>query len=95
MLPMPDTLTHSQTTEYRATQLVSSIKHKLSHAISKYAPDERIEGNFASAKNLPTSTSLAYAAVGVGDADFGVGAYADVEPGDTDVGIGACADTGS
>ena len=38
---------------------------------------------------------LAYAAVGVGDADFGVGAYADVEPGDTDVGIGACADTGS
>ena len=34
MLPMPDTLTHSQTTEYSATQLVSSIKHKLSHAIS-------------------------------------------------------------
>ena len=33
MTPMPDTLTHSQTTEYRATQLVSSIKHKLSHAI--------------------------------------------------------------
>ena len=33
VLPMPDTLTHSQTTEYRATQLVSSIKHKLSHAI--------------------------------------------------------------
>ena len=30
---MPHTLTHSQTTEYRATQLVSSIKHKLSHAI--------------------------------------------------------------
>ena len=26
-------LTYSQTTEYRATQLVSSIKHKLSHAI--------------------------------------------------------------
>ena len=33
--PMPHTLTHSQTTEYRATQLVSSIKHKLSHAINK------------------------------------------------------------
>ena len=33
--------------------------------------------------------------VGVGGADFGVGAYADVEPGDTDVGIVACADTGS
>ena len=32
MTPMPDTLTHSQT-ENRATQLVSSIKHKLSHAI--------------------------------------------------------------
>ena len=32
--PMPDILTHSQTTEYSATQLVSSIKHKLSHAIS-------------------------------------------------------------
>ena len=29
VLPMPDT----QTSEYRATQLVSSIKHKLSHAI--------------------------------------------------------------
>ena len=42
---------------------------------------------FASAENLPTSTSLAYAAVGVGDADFGVGAYADVEPGETDVGL--------
>ena len=26
-------LTYSQTTEYRATQLVSSIKHKLSHAM--------------------------------------------------------------
>ena len=32
--PMPHTLTHSQTSEYRATQLVSSIKHKLSHAIA-------------------------------------------------------------
>ena len=31
--PMPDILTHSQTTEYSATQLVSSIKLKLSHAI--------------------------------------------------------------
>ena len=28
-------LTYSQTTEYRATQLVSSITHKLSHAINK------------------------------------------------------------
>ena len=28
-------LTHSQTTEYRATQLVKSIKFKLSHAILK------------------------------------------------------------
>ena len=28
-------LTQSQTTEYRATQLVESIKFKLSHAISK------------------------------------------------------------
>ena len=37
VLPMPDTLTHSQTTEYRATQLVSSIKHKLSHAITASA----------------------------------------------------------
>ena len=27
-------LTHSQTTEYRATQLVSSIKFKLSHAMT-------------------------------------------------------------
>ena len=34
MLPMPDTLTHLQTTEYRATQLVSSIKFKLSHAMT-------------------------------------------------------------
>ena len=32
---MPHTLTHSQTSEYRATQLVSSIKHKLSHTIAK------------------------------------------------------------
>ena len=39
MLPMPDTLTHSQTTEYSATQLVSSIKHKLSHAIEKFKAD--------------------------------------------------------
>ena len=31
--PMPDILTHSQTTEYRATQLLSSIQFKLSHAI--------------------------------------------------------------
>ena len=56
---------------------------------------KELKAVFASAENLPTSTPLAYAAVGVGDADFGVGAYADVEPGDTDVGIGACADTGS
>ena len=34
MLPIPDTLTHSKTTEYRATQLVESIKFKLSHANS-------------------------------------------------------------
>ena len=31
--PMPDTLTHSQTTEYSATQLLYSIQFKLSHAI--------------------------------------------------------------
>ena len=30
-------LTHRQTTEYRATQFVSSIKHKLSHAILAFA----------------------------------------------------------
>ena len=36
VLPIPDTLTHSQT-ENRATQLVSSIKHKLSHAMSQSA----------------------------------------------------------
>ena len=29
--------THSQTTEYSATQLVSSIKFKLSHAISTFS----------------------------------------------------------
>ena len=29
-------LTDTQTSEYRATQLVSSIKHKLSHAIGTY-----------------------------------------------------------
>ena len=56
---------------------------------------KELKAIFASAKNLPTSTSLVYAAVGVGDADFGVGAYADVDPGNTDVGLGACADTGS
>ena len=33
VLLMPDTLTHSQTAEYGATQLVYSIKFKLSHAI--------------------------------------------------------------
>ena len=33
VLPMPHTLTDRQTTEYRATQLVLSIKFKLSHAI--------------------------------------------------------------
>ena len=32
MTPMPDT----QTTEYRATQLVYNIKFKLSHAISMF-----------------------------------------------------------
>ena len=32
---MPHTLTHSQTTEYRATQLLYSIQFKLSHAIAK------------------------------------------------------------
>ena len=31
---MPHTLTHSQTTEYRATQLLYSIQFKLSHAIA-------------------------------------------------------------
>ena len=31
MTPMP----HIQTTEYRATQLLTSIKHKLSHAIPR------------------------------------------------------------
>ena len=36
MLPMPDTQTDRQTSEYRATQLVSSIKFKLSHAIQKH-----------------------------------------------------------
>ena len=56
---------------------------------------KELKAIFASAENLPSSTSLAYAGVKVVDADFGVGAYADVEPGDTDVGIGACADTGS
>ena len=56
---------------------------------------KELKAIFAFAENLPTSTSLAYAAVGVGDADFGVGAHADVEFGDTDVGIGAYADTGS
>ena len=35
--PMPDTLTHSQTTEYRATQLLSSIQFKLSHATSLHS----------------------------------------------------------
>ena len=33
MTPMPRTHTHIQTTEYSATQLVLSIKCKLSHAI--------------------------------------------------------------
>ena len=36
--PIPNTLTHSQTREYRATQLVESIKFKLSHAISQNGP---------------------------------------------------------
>ena len=56
---------------------------------------KELKAIFASAENLPASSFLAYATVGIGDAVFGVGAYADVEPGDTDVGIGACADTGS
>ena len=34
---MPDTLTHSQTTEYSATQLLYSIQFKLSHAIISMA----------------------------------------------------------
>ena len=41
VLPMPHTLTHSQTTENRATQLVSIIKHKLSHAILCACPNLR------------------------------------------------------
>ena len=46
VLPIPDTQTDRQTTEYRATQLVSSIKHKLSHAngISKFPPKILILG---------------------------------------------------
>ena len=56
---------------------------------------KELKAIFATAENLPTSSFLAYVAVGVDDANFGVVDYADVEPGDTDVGIGACADTGS
>ena len=37
---IPNTLTHSQTTEYRATQLVESIKFKLSHTIL-YCPQKK------------------------------------------------------
>ena len=36
-------LTHSQTTENRATQLLSSIKHKLSHAICRLGLPELAE----------------------------------------------------
>ena len=50
---------------------------------------KELKAIFATAENLPTSTFLAYVAVGVGDANFGVVAYADVEPGDTDVGTGS------
>ena len=38
MLPMPHSDTHRQATEYSATQLVYSIKFKLSHAISSFLP---------------------------------------------------------
>ena len=55
--PMPDTLTHSQTTEYRATQLVSSIKHKLSHAISYFCANFARNSLF-SEKNYTTGENF-------------------------------------
>ena len=50
VLPMPDTHTDRQTTEYRATQLLSSIQFKLSHAISITSitpPDQVLPDNHA------------------------------------------------
>ena len=60
MTPMPDILTHSQTTEYSATQLVSSIKFKLSHAImaSPSADVEPTPPVSASAAALPWSCDV-------------------------------------
>ena len=49
-------LTHSQTTEYSATQLVLSIKFKLSHAISRQAEQGRVDWNESNkwkCKDLP------------------------------------------
>ena len=43
--PMPHTLTHSQTTEYRATQLLSSIQFKLSHANTSEKYERTQQGN--------------------------------------------------
>ena len=47
MLPIPDI----QTTEYRATQLVYSIKFKLSHAISLLNEDKFVFDDIA-ARNV-------------------------------------------
>ena len=48
---MPHTLTHSQTTEYRATQLVSSIKFKLSD--TKAPTDLTFRLDVATAHTIP------------------------------------------
>ena len=56
VLLISNTLTHSQTTEYRATQLVSSIKHKLSHAIhpkKQCSQNSVLNGNSLTQKQNP------------------------------------------
>ena len=52
MLPMPHTLTHSQTTEYRATQLLYSIQFKLSHAMITITPQVGVAGQPGAVRGL-------------------------------------------
>ena len=62
MTPMPDILTHSQTTEYSATQLVSSIKHKLSHAICMIVAENQHQNNIGTQKMLKIEVQIVHQA---------------------------------
>ena len=55
-------LTHWQTTEYSATQLVSSIKHKLSHAICMIVAENQHQNNIGTQKMLKIEVQIVHQA---------------------------------